>query len=96
MQDQDAYLKAKKRVEAKFGFYIHLGVYSAVNFLLLVLNLQYSPHYFWFLWSVFGWGIGLTAHALSLYVFGADSPVKQRIIQRELQELTSRHATGDR
>jgi hypothetical protein len=34
VENQEAYQKAKKRVEAKIGFYIHLAVYAAVNILL--------------------------------------------------------------
>lgn len=34
MEHQEAYQRAKKRAEAKFGFYIHLSVYIAVSILL--------------------------------------------------------------
>ncbi len=39
MEEQEAYLKAKKRVEAKIGFYIHLAFYVGVNILLIIINL---------------------------------------------------------
>jgi len=31
VEDREAYEKAKKRMEAKIGFYIHLAVYAGVN-----------------------------------------------------------------
>jgi hypothetical protein len=31
MESQEAYQKAKKKVEAKLGFYIHLAAYIVVN-----------------------------------------------------------------
>ena len=31
MQNQEAYQRAKRRVEAKIGFYIDLAVYMGVN-----------------------------------------------------------------
>ena len=33
MANQEAYQKAKKRVEAKMGFYIHLAVYVGLTVL---------------------------------------------------------------
>lgn len=92
MQERDAYEAARRRVEAKLGFYIHLVVYLAVNTLLVALNLMYSPQYLWFFWPLFGWGIGICFHALGIFVFPSGSPVKERMIQRELerQALTAK------
>jgi hypothetical protein len=85
MQNQDAYERARRRVEAKFGFYIHLAVYVAVNILLVVLNLRYSPQHLWFFWPLFGWGVGICFHALGIFVFRSGSPIKERMIQREME-----------
>ena len=63
------YQRAKKRVEAKIGFYIHISIYIAVNTLLLVINLSTSPEYYWFKWPLFGWGIAVFFHALSIFKF---------------------------
>ncbi len=52
MENQEAYQKAKKRVEAKIGFYIHLAVYVGVNILLIIINLITSSQYLWFKVSV--------------------------------------------
>lgn len=89
MQNQDAYERARRRVEAKFGFYIHLAVYVPVNILLVVLNLRYSPHYLWFPWPLFGWGIGICFHALGTFVLPSGSPIKERMIQREMERQMS-------
>lgn len=90
MQDDQAYERARRRVEAKLGFYIHLLVYVAVNVLLVVLNLMYSPQYLWFLWPLCGWGIGMVFHALGVFVFPSGSLVKERMIQREMDRLEPR------
>ncbi len=45
------------------GFFIHLFVYLAVNALLIVVNLLYDPGYYWFLFPLLGWGVGLAFHA---------------------------------
>ena len=45
------------------GFFLHLFVYLAVNALLIVVNLLYTPDYYWFLFPLIGWGLLLLAHA---------------------------------
>jgi hypothetical protein len=49
--------------ERKRSFIIHLFVYLAVNALLIVVNLLYTPQYYWFLFPLIGWGLLLAAHA---------------------------------
>lgn len=69
---EEAYLRAKKRVEAMIGFYWHFAVYIVVNiFLILLIGLN-SDHGF----SGFGpyataffWGIGLLFHFLGVFGF---------------------------
>ena len=86
MNDQEAYAKAKKRVEARLGFYIHLGVYLGVNTLLTILNLTVSGDYFWALWPMIGWGSGLIIHGLFTFVFTSESSLKERMIEKEMQK----------
>ena len=38
MENQEAYERAKRKVEEKFGFYIHLSVYVVVNVLLILIT----------------------------------------------------------
>jgi len=79
------YQKAKERVEALRGFYIHLIVYAVVNLILFSINMIVSPDSLWFFWPLMGWGIGLAMHVLSVFGpslwFGADWE------QRKIQEL---------
>lgn len=42
MENAEAYQSAKKRVEAKMGFYTHLLVYVAVILFLAIINLLSS------------------------------------------------------
>jgi len=55
MENQEAYKRAKKKVGAKVGFYIHLAVFGGVNLLLVMINMSTSTGYKWPLW---GWSIG--------------------------------------
>ena len=86
MDDQEAYRKAKRRVDAKIGFYIHLAIYVAVNTLLIAINLLTSSQYLWFKWPLMGWGIGLFFHALGVFVFSGGSAVKEQMIQKEMKK----------
>ena len=88
MEDREAYQRAKKRVEAKIGFYIHLAVYAGVNVLLIIINLTTSPQTLWFQWPLFGWGIGLFFHGMSIFVFssGKFREVKERMIEEEIKK----------
>jgi len=63
-RDDEAYERAKKRVEELKGFYAHLIVYVVVNAVLVLINLWTSPGFLWFLFPLIGWGIGLFFHAV--------------------------------
>ena len=88
MEDQDAYRKAKGRVEAKLGFYWHLGVYLAVNALLVIINLSTSREYLWFKWPLLGWGIGVFFHGLAVFRLssGRLADMKERMIAEEMKK----------
>ncbi len=90
MENREAYERAKKRVEAKIGFYIHLAVYVGVNVLLIVINLTTSPQYLWFPWPLFGWGIGVFFHGMSIFVFSGRKfrEVKERMIEEEIKKAS--------
>lgn len=86
MKNQEAYLKAKERVEDRMGFYIHLTVYLLVNTFLTILNLTFSRDYLWVIWPMIGWGSGLIIHGLRTFVFTAESSLKERLIEKEMRE----------
>lgn len=50
------------------GFLIHLAAFLAVNAVLIAINLTLDPSDLWFIWPLFGWGIGIGAHGLALFL----------------------------
>jgi hypothetical protein len=66
-------LQRTERQEAIFtdpkarGFFIHLFVYLAVNALLAIVNLLYTPGHYWFLYPLLGWGALLAFHAFRVF-----------------------------
>lgn len=87
MEHQEAYEKAKKRVEAKMGFYIHLAVYIGVNLLLIAINLVTAPDKLWFKWALMGWGIGLFFHGLGVFASFKGDSIKERMIEKEMETM---------
>lgn len=96
MENREAYERASKRVAARISFYIHLTVYVVVNLLLVAINLAASPEHLWFYWPLFGWGIGLCFHGLSVFFFGRLDSIKERMIEKEMTRMSSRQGGRDR
>ena len=69
LTEEQQYLKAKKQVDKIKGFYTNAITYCIVIPILIYINLQFVPHFYWFWFPMFGWGIGLTFHAMDTYNF---------------------------
>lgn len=70
------------------AFYQHLGCYLLVMAILVFLNLMTSPDHIWFLWPMFGWGIGVAIHGLSVHeLFNFIGPEWER---RQIEKRTGR------
>jgi hypothetical protein len=93
MDEQARYEKARKRVEEIKGFYTHLLTYVLVNLALLALNLITSPRNLWFYWPLFGWGIGVLAHAGS--VFGPGHLWGPEWEERKIKELMKKEQENE-
>jgi uncharacterized membrane protein len=89
-EERKAYQMASRRVAARLGFYMHLGVYLVVSLLLVGINLGTSPGYLWFPWPIAGWGIGVLFHAAGVYLFAGGSKLRERMIERELKKDAKR------
>jgi hypothetical protein len=78
---------AHKRAGAKLGWYVHATIYVLVNLMI------FATAYFGFRsrpWNpvaTIGWGFGLALHALSVFVLGTGSGLRQRMVERERERL---------
>ena len=68
-QEQESYERARKRVEALKGFYVHATAFVLVNIALFTINALVGGPW-WFYWPLMGWAMGLGAHALGVFGFG--------------------------
>jgi phosphate/sulfate permease len=87
ISEEKLYRQAKKRVEVKKGFYVHLGVYGVVNLMLIVIWVATGRGYPWFIWPLGGWGIAIVLHFLVVFVFNKPSKWEQRAIGKETERL---------
>jgi hypothetical protein len=85
-QEQQRYERARKRVEALKGFYIHATAFVLVNIALFAINVLVGGGW-WFYWPLIGWGIGLGAHALGVFGFGGSGPWGQDWEERKTREI---------
>jgi hypothetical protein len=84
MTDADTRREAAiKRLEAKRGFRVHAAIYAIVN-LLLVAIWAFSGHsYFWPIWPIIGWGVGLAIHGWMTFF---QKPISEDEIRREMEK----------
>jgi hypothetical protein len=74
---------AIKRIRAKRGFWIHFFIYVAVNAFLVAVWAVTWTGYFWPVWPMLGWGIGVIAHAVVVFV--GPSEISEERINREIR-----------
>ncbi len=96
---QDPYKRAKKKVAERKDFYGHLAAYVIINCFLIAINLLTSPGKLWFIWPMFGWGIGLAFHAFNVFGLpGAgrlDEEWEARELEKELRQMGEHDADAD-
>lgn len=87
--EQDAYYKAKKRVDELKGFYSNLLSYFVVIPFLIFINYQTSWAFQWFWFPMLGWGIGLFFHAFGVFGYGKSWE------ERKIQEIMERESKSN-
>ena len=58
--------QAVARLEARRAFQRHLGTYALMSTMFVLIWFFSGAGYFWPMWPMLGWGIGLAFHGLSL------------------------------
>lgn len=91
---EKVYEQAKQRVEDRIGFFWHLFTYIVVNAVLV--GVWYfssgSGSYFWPVWPIFGWGIGIFFHFASIFLTdGLFKRYRKRKIDEFIEEEKRRY-----
>lgn len=99
MDPSPEYADVRKKVKRKKGFLIHLGSYVIVMAFLFLLNMITTPGYFWFLFPLLGWGVGLAFHYFGVYGWpftGAGTKEwEEKQIEREIRRLEGKRRTAE-
>ena len=74
-----------KQIMRRRIFLLHLSVYLSTNVFLVVIWALVGGGYPWFLFPIFGWGIGLVAHAVVAFFLADPQDI---VLRREQQRLT--------
>jgi hypothetical protein len=85
MNDQ-IHKRVKKKVKAKKGFLIHLGIYMCVGLFFFLMNLATFSQAdgWWFFFPMIPWMVGIGAHYLAVFGF----PGQKNLVEKwEAEEL---------
>ncbi|MDM0030827.1 2TM domain-containing protein [Variovorax sp. J22P271] len=83
---------ARRRAKAKLGWFAHAAIYALVNFGLIALSLANGRS--WAIYPLLGWGVGLLAHGLSVWMLPPGGALLGRMVERERAKLAA-GAKGD-
>lgn len=92
-ESDTAFRRARERVNAIRGWYVHLIVYVAVNTLLVGIDLAEGGGLDYAYWTVLGWGIGLAVHSAFVWV-GGRAPLGNDWEERKVRELIEKERSS--
>jgi hypothetical protein len=75
---------AVSRLRKKRDFATHVLIYVLVNSFLVVIWAATSGDFFWPMFPIFGWGIGLAANAWDVY---GRKPISEAEIRQEMDRI---------
>lgn len=81
---------AEERADAKIKFFKNLKAYVIVNAMLAVINFFATPDFWWVLFPVFFWGIGVLVDFLKAFAFNDNFDTqyyRECKIQEEMEKL---------
>ena len=80
--DQEVREAALRRLKKKRDFSTHLVSYVIINAVLVLIWYLSGRGYFWPMWVMIGWGIGLAFNGYDVYL---RREITEADIQREMQ-----------
>ena len=81
---------AEERADLKIKFYKNFKAYIIVNAFLAIINALFTPDFWWVLFPLFFWGIGVFVDFLKAFVFTdkfETEEYRERKIQEEMEKL---------
>jgi hypothetical protein len=87
LSDEEIDRLARRRAGAKMGWYAHAAVYVLVNLFLFAISEHAFGQRRWSVFPVLGWGLGVALHGISVFVLGAGSGLRERLVEKERERL---------
>jgi 2TM domain-containing protein len=84
--DQELRERAVERLKKKSEFRSHLTSFLLVNAFLVGIWAFTGQGYFWPIWPILGWGVGVGFHAWDTYGRPSSGPSEEQI-RREIDKL---------
>ncbi|MCO4094488.1 MAG: 2TM domain-containing protein [Acidovorax sp.] len=90
MNPEDIEQLARRRANAKLGWYMHALAFVLVNAVIFVMSRHAFGDRPWSVYPLLGWGLGLGLHGVSVFLLGSGSGLRERMVQREREALQRR------
>jgi hypothetical protein len=87
-EDQDLREQARQRLQKRRDFSAHLVAYVVVNAMLIGIWAVTGAGYFWPIWVLLGWGVGLVLNAWDVYF---RRQITEADVDREIARDQQRH-----
>ena len=85
--EDDLRVRAMQRLRKKADFRVHLLIYCLVNGMIVIIWAMTTSGFFWPIFPIAGWGIGVVANAYEAYV--KDEPTEAQVAA-EVERLRRR------
>lgn len=89
MSEEEIRRIATQRVQAKKGFYAHLTAYVLVNLMLIAIWYFTGAKYFWPMWVLLFWGIGVIVNGVTVFI-RRDIGWEKKEIEKEMEKIKKR------
>ncbi|GJM35892.1 MAG: hypothetical protein DHS20C18_48930 [Saprospiraceae bacterium] len=103
MKNEDIYKKAKKRVQAKKGFFYHLLAYAfTVGMLYAIMHFEKNGEILPVIIVALSWGIGLATHYFKTFgtehldFLGINSNWEEEELEKEIKRLERKRELQER
>lgn len=90
MTPEDIEQLARRRANAKLGWYVHALAFVLVNAVIFAMSRHAFGTRPWSVYPLLGWGLGLVLHGVSVFLLGSGSGLRERMVQREREALQRR------
>jgi uncharacterized protein (DUF486 family) len=90
VSDEELRKIAKEKAKEKIGFYVHFSIYILVNIFLFLqwYWITEGTGFPWVIPTTVGWGIGIVAHFLGVFVI---DPHSEKLEEKEYQKLKEKN-----